>query len=448
MNTLSPMNAPMQGPLPTASPEASARISKVLVVDDSVDIVNVLTLQLKRQGYQVASADCGEEALRRVTADPPDLVLMDVSMPGMDGMETCRRLKADPAVAHIPVVLLTCHDSDQAVAAGLDAGADDYVTKPCSRLVLAARVRSALRIKRSRDKVAEINRELAEELARRKRVEMELVQAQKLEAIGRLAAGIAHEINTPAQYVGDNIRFVEEALGELEGLLATIEELATGAREGIPPTALLAGIETKATDADIPFLRREVPRALQHSREGIEQIAGIVRAMKEFSHPGSEEKRYTDINHAIENTITVAHSQWKYVAELATDLDRSLPPVPCVAVAMNQVILNLVVNAAEAIAEQVGDGSRGKGRITVRTRRDGDWVEIQVADTGAGIPEAIRSSIFEPFFTTKELGRGTGQGLAIAHTNVVQKHGGSITVQSEVGRGTTFVVRLPLDVPP
>ncbi|MBI3300896.1 MAG: HAMP domain-containing histidine kinase [Deltaproteobacteria bacterium] len=170
----------------------------------------------------------------------------------------------------------------------------------------------------------------------------------------------------------------------------------------------------------------------------------IVRAMKEFSHPGSEEKVETDLNRAIETTITVARNEWKYVAELATDLDSSLPPVPCLPGEFNQVILNLIINAAHAIAVVVSEGSTSKGTITVSTRHDGDWAEIRVSDTGTGIPEAIRAKIFAPFFTTKEVGKGTGQGLAIAHSVIVDKHKGTIGFETEVGRGTTFIIRLPL----
>jgi len=167
--------------------------------------------------------------------------------------------------------------------------------------------------------------------------------------------------------------------------------------------------------------------------------------MKEFSHPGSDEKTPTDLNKAIENTVTVARNEWKYVADLATDFDETLPPVLCLPGEINQVILNMIVNASHAIADVVGDGANGKGNITIRTRKMKEWAEIAIEDTGAGIPEEIRQRIFDPFFTTKEVGKGTGQGLSIAHNVVVEKHGGSIDVASEPGKGTTFTIRLPLE---
>jgi signal transduction histidine kinase len=166
--------------------------------------------------------------------------------------------------------------------------------------------------------------------------------------------------------------------------------------------------------------------------------------MKEFSHPGSEEKKSIDINKAIETTITVARNEWKYVADVETQLDLGLPLVLCHAGEFNQVILNLLINAAQAIAQAVGDGSQGKGKIVISTARDQDWVEISISDTGAGIPEAVRSRVFEPFFTTKAVGKGTGQGLALAHTAIVRRHGGKIWFDSELGKGTTFYIRMPL----
>jgi signal transduction histidine kinase len=167
--------------------------------------------------------------------------------------------------------------------------------------------------------------------------------------------------------------------------------------------------------------------------------------MKDFSHPGTKEKIPLDLNHAIESTITVARSEWKYVANLETEFDRSLPLISCEPGGFNQVILNLIVNAAHAIADVVGKESSERGKIKVQTRNCGDWVEIRIQDTGSGIPEEVRSRIFDPFFTTKEIGKGTGQGLAIARSVIVDKHDGSIHFETEEGKGTTFIIRLPCD---
>ncbi len=282
------------------------------------------------------------------------------------------------------------------------------------------------------------------DLTERKQLEDQLRQAQKLESIGQLAAGIAHEINTPIQYVGDNTKFLRDAFRSLDTLFQAYDRLLDAARENSVTAELLTGVDDAAVGTDLAFLRDEIPRAIQQSLEGVGQVAQIIRAMKEFSHPGPLERTPADLNRALESTALVCRNEWKYVADLETDFDPDLPPVPCLPGDINQVALNLIVNAAHAIADAMRPNG-AKGIITVSTRRDGNWAEIRVRDTGTGIPEKIRGRVFDPFFTTKEVGRGTGQGLAIAHSVIVQKHGGRISFETEMGMGTTFVVRLPLE---
>ncbi len=265
----------------------------------------------------------------------------------------------------------------------------------------------------------------------------QLASARKLESIGQLAAGIAHEVNTPAQYVGDNLRFLQDSFTELDALLARLEAI----RDAPDPRAALA---SAMAGTELDFLRAEIPGALAQSIEGIDRVSHIVKAMKEFSHP-AEDKTPVDLNRAIASTITVATNEWKYVADVETDFDADLPLVSCLPGEFNQVVLNMLVNAAHAIGDVVGDGARGKGTIRVATRRVGEMAEIRIGDTGGGIPEAIRERIFDPFFTTKEVGKGTGQGLSIAFDVIVNKHGGRIDVESTVGEGTTFIIRLPLE---
>ncbi|WP_089941703.1 hybrid sensor histidine kinase/response regulator [Candidatus Entotheonella palauensis] len=288
---------------------------------------------------------------------------------------------------------------------------------------------------------------LGQDITDRRLLESQLAQAQKLEAIGQLAAGIAHEINTPTQYVSDNTRFLQEAFHDLATLMNQYEAVCQAAQHDALTDAHLSAVEALATDIDAPYLRDEIPLAIQQSLEGLERVATIVRAMKDFSHPGGEEKVSTDLNKAIESTITVARNEWKYVADMVVDFDPDLPDVPCLIGDINQVILNIMVNAAHAIGDLVQAGNLSKGTITVKTRRVDDAVEIRIKDTGGGIPEAIQNKIFDPFFTTKEVGRGTGQGLAIAHGVVVEKHHGTISFETEIGRGSTFIIRLPLHPP-
>ncbi|MBZ5495707.1 MAG: PAS domain S-box protein [Acidobacteriia bacterium] len=279
----------------------------------------------------------------------------------------------------------------------------------------------------------------------RDRMEVMLRQSQKLESVGQLAAGIAHEINTPTQYVGDNTRFLKDAFGDLQSALQAYWGLLAACKEGNVTPELVQEVESGVQAADVEYLSEEIPKAIGQTLEGVDRVATIVRAMKDFSHPGTREKTPTNIHKAIESTLIVCRHEYKYVAEVVTDFDSSMPLVPCFPGDFNQVILNLVINAAHAIADRLGSEPQSKGKITVKTVRDGNGAEIRVSDTGTGIPESARPRIFDPFFTTKEVGKGTGQGLAICHAVVVGKHGGMITFETEIGKGTTFIVRLPLD---
>jgi signal transduction histidine kinase len=271
----------------------------------------------------------------------------------------------------------------------------------------------------------------------RRLMELQLQQAQKLESIGQLAAGIAHEINTPTQYIGDNTIFLRGAFEDLWRLLGLLRLQLEGS--GQPEQIELA---RQALDqADLGFLEAEIPRAINASLEGIRRVSNIVSAMKDFSHPGGSLKLPTDLNRAIESTVLVCQNEWKYVANLDLDLDPQLAPVPCFPDQFNQVILNLIINAAHAIGEAP---QAGKGLIKITTRSLPGFAQISVADSGNGIPEAIRSRIFDPFFTTKPVGRGTGQGLAIAHAVIVDQHGGTIDLDSIAGKGATFILRLPV----
>jgi len=269
-------------------------------------------------------------------------------------------------------------------------------------------------------------------------------QSQKMRTIGQLAAGIAHEINTPVQYVGDNIHFLKDAFDGIAAVLHRGADLLAVARKGQPTREAALRLEAESARADLDYLMAEIPEAFRHALEGVERISRIVRAIKEFAHPGREEMSVADLNAIIETTITVARNEWKYVADLVTDFDRRLPPLRCYPAEINQVILNLIINAAHAIEDVIQQGRMAKGIITITTRLRDSWAEIQIGDNGGGIPEDIRPRIFDPFFTTKEIGRGTGQGLAICYPVIVEKHSGRITFESEVGEGTTFTINLPL----
>lgn len=284
---------------------------------------------------------------------------------------------------------------------------------------------------------------LEQEMEDRRTLESQLVQAQKLESIGQLAAGIAHEINTPAQYVGDNTRFLRN---EFESLLRVIDHYSSQLDASAPASdwqERQTAIRGVLDEVDYDFLRTEVPQALSQSLEGIERITQIVKAMKDFSHPGSDHKEPADINKAIESTTTVCANRWKYIADLELNLDPTMPPVPCLLGEFNQVILNIVVNAADAI-DALRTGTEQRGLIRIETSHDDGHAEIRISDNGGGMPESVRQKIFDPFFTTKEVGKGTGQGLSICRDVVARKHQGEIHCESQQGVGTTFRIRLPL----
>jgi PAS domain S-box-containing protein len=286
---------------------------------------------------------------------------------------------------------------------------------------------------------------MCEDITERILLRTQLLQAQKLESVGQLAAGVAHEINTPTQYIGDNVRFIKDAFLDLKSLLASYEHLLLSAKNDTLTSETIKDIEEALKRYDAGYLLEEIPKAVDQTLEGVARVSTIVSAMKEFSHPGTKEKIPLDLNHAIDSTITVARNEWKYVAEVETEFDTSLPPIPCLPGEFNQVILNLIINATHAIGDANRKGGLEKGKIKVQTLNCPGWAEIRIQDSGSGIPVQIRNRIFDPFFTTKEIGKGTGQGLAIARSVVVDKHGGSIHFETEEGKGTTFIVRLPLD---
>lgn len=281
------------------------------------------------------------------------------------------------------------------------------------------------------------------DLANAKHLEAELRQAQKLESVGRLASGIAHELNTPLQFVGDSIAFVRDGAGDLLQVLRAWEGLARAAAAGGASPDELTRTEQLAEAIDLPYLAEQVPLALARCADGVERMSTLVRAMKEFAHPDEKEKVPSDLNRAIATTLTIARNEYKYVAELDTDYG-DLPPVSCHVSELNQAVLNLVVNAAHAIADVV-QGTGTKGRIRVATSIEGRSVLIRVSDTGSGVPEPIRGRIFDPFFTTKEVGRGTGLGLSIVRSVVCDKHGGQVLLETQPGQGSTFTLVLPLD---
>jgi len=429
--------------------------------------------------FELEFACQGEEALECVkqaclAGRPYALAFIDIRMPpGWDGVETIAHLW--PVDPELQIVICSAYSDYTWSEMTAKLGQSDrliILRKPFDNIEVAQIAETLahkwqlqlnsrhrlqelelLATKRNADLTSAVSA-LRSEIEERKRaetqrqiMEIQLRQALKLEAIGQLAAGIAHEINTPAQYVGDNVRFLQESHRQIATVLDSHRAILRAFRASALDDRIIADAEKTLLDADIDYVSQQVPAAIQETLEGVDRITKIVRAMKDFSHPGSSEKTLADINKAIETTVTVARNEWKYVADLKLDLDPGLPLICCFLGEFNQTILNLVINAAHAIGDVLKMTPLAKGTITVRTRRDADSVCISVQDTGTGIPEQYRPRIFEPFFTTKEVGKGSGQGLTIAYACIVKQHGGSIRFDTQTGRGTTFFLTLPISAP-
>ena len=413
--------------------------------------------------YEVVLASQGQEALELVTAAmaaerPFALAFVDMRMPpGWDGVETIERIwRVDP---HIQIVICSAYSdtSWNDVRARVGTTESLLILKKPFDTIEAVQSAHALTTKwtmarqlrahiddlessvasRTRDLQA-ANEQLAEQMQQRARMELELRLSQKLEAVGQLAAGIAHEINTPIQYVGDNLSFLAESVSDLVAATTAMRDKARACRTDAN-AELVDEISRIADSADLEFLSTGIPKSLESITGGVGRIARIVSAMKELAHPGPRDATAVDLTRALGNALEVTASAYRLVADVVTDFAPT-PPIVCFGSELNQVFLNLIVNAAQAMEERPGQ----RGKLGVSTRVDGTDVVVSISDTGAGIPEANRSRIFDAFFTTKEVGRGTGQGLAISHSIVVDRHGGSLTFDSTVGVGTTFAVRIPI----
>jgi signal transduction histidine kinase len=417
-------------------------------------------------GFELASAYQGRDALAMVIAArdagcPFALAFVDMRMPpGWDGLETIERIwQVDP---ELQIVICSAYSDYSWPQIQARLGTRDallIIKKPFDtveilqvahamtakwNLARLARARmddleAAVRARTS--ELEDANARLAAEIALRDKYETELRLAQKLEAVGQLAAGIAHEINTPIQYVGDSLQFIRE--GAL-GLVEMGRHLGASA-QNLGASELATQVQIEIDSIDLPYLAEEFPNALDNVQQGVARIASIVRAMKELTHPGTRETAQTDINRALDNALKVTANAYKYLADVEVDF-APLPKVTCFPNDLGQVFLNIIVNAAQAMEDR-HDAGAPRGKLRLATRVDGGFAVVSISDTGGGIPETIRDRIFEAFFTTKEVGRGTGQGLAIARSIVVDRHGGTLTFDSRVGEGTTFYIRIPIDGP-
>ncbi|GJM20997.1 MAG: hypothetical protein DHS20C15_09120 [Planctomycetota bacterium] len=403
---------------------------QLLLIEDNRGDARLLAELLRgaRTRFEVTTCGSLAEAFASEAGESCDLVLADLGLPDSDGLDTffaCRAHWIDT-----PIVVLSGLGDELVAEDAVRAGAQDYLVKGEIDGQLLQR---ALHYAIDRHGAAEERRAFTRELE----------ASRKLEAVGQLAAGVAHEINTPVHYVTDNLRFVQHGMRRVGDLLDT---LTVCLRAGQPLDG--DALNRLVAEADLDYLREELPRCLEQSLQGLGQIARISGAMGELAHPGvgpDLEFVPTDLNRILEGVIAVAACEWRGITELSTSLDPALPAVACLPGELNQAFLNLLVNASQAV-ELHHNAAREEGSARVHLSSvclNDDWVEVRVEDTGPGVPDRLKSKIFEPFFTTKQVGAGTGQGLAIAHRVVVSRHGGTIHVEDAERGGAVFCVRLP-----
>ncbi|MFK7997900.1 MAG: response regulator [Granulosicoccus sp.] len=461
------------------------RQPQILFVDDERAIVNSLRRMFRSSNYKVHVACSGAEGIELLEKNDIDLVVSDMRMPEMDGA-TLLSTVAERWPRTERMLLTGYSEMSSAIEAINQGRISRYLTKPWDDCEILTCVEQALQNKRlveekerlerltvkqnkellelnenleekvalrtreieaaqseireQAEKLLESNSSLEHEMSERQRFEVELRHAQKLEVVGQMAAGIAHEINTPIQFVGDSLMFLNNAFSDLK-IVASVSQSCLEVLKDDQETHKT--LQEALKNADIEYLVDRVPKALDRARNGLERVSNIVKAMNEFSHPDQREMSIADLNSAVESTLVVAANEYKYSATLNTEL-QELPPVHCHIGNINQVLLNLIINAAHAIIDQHGP-SVTDGMITVKSWVEGENVVVSVTDNGSGIPVPVQNRIFDPFFTTKEIGKGTGQGLSISHKIVVENHGGKLHFDTEPGVGTTFYLTLPID---
>jgi len=408
----------------------------VLLVDDDIDNLELLG-NLLQTHYEVLAAPSGERALQIAASQPkPDLILLDVMMPGMDGYAVLGHLRENRLTRDIPVIFVTGLDSIEDEERSLALGAVDYITKPYRSPIILARVHTQLELKQARDRLTNQNVILEAELVRRlqeiQQAQGQLLQSEKMAAIGQLAAGITHEINNPVGFVASNLGSLDTYLRDIFALLDAYAELEEACQTD---AAALLKVRDLKQQKEIAFVREDIAQLIAESRQGLVRVIKIVSDLKNFSRAESNDWRRVNLQEGLDTTLNIVWNEIKYHCTLHKEYGE-IPEVYCIASQINQVLLNLLVNAAQAIP--------GKGEITIRSGQVGNEVFIAIADTGTGIPAEVLPRLFEPFFTTKPVGKGAGLGLSIAY-GIVHKHGGRIEVDSTVGKGTTFTVWLPIE---
>ncbi|MFB2919380.1 sensor histidine kinase [Aerosakkonema funiforme] len=424
-------------------------MSKILVVEDDSATRLLLKRDLQLEGYEVTVAKNGEEGLQQAVKIRPALILCDWMMPLMDGVEVCRRVKATPELSSTFFILLTARDSIADRVLGLDAGADDFVSKPIEPNELLARVRAGLRVHQYQQQLSEANQQLSQTLQDLQQTQAQLVQSEKMSSLGQMVAGIAHAINNPITFISGNLDYTKNSFNDLIELIHLYQKYYPQ-----PEQEINLAIE----NMDWEFLKTDIPKSLDSMKVGASRIRDLVVSLKSFSRLDEAEIKQVDIHADIDNALLLLEhrlsgetsdnlytdetSKIKVIKEYGT-----LPLVECYAAQLNQVFFNIITNAIDAIEELALSETSlilRKGQISIRTKLlDENWVEIAISDNGEGITPEVVQQIFNPFFTTKPVDKGNGLGLAIAYSIVVDKHKGLLECRSSKGEGTEFLIKIP-----
>ncbi len=421
----------------------------ILVVDDTPANLEVLSEALSDAGFEVAIATDGELAISQAELSFPSLILLDVMMPGIDGFETCRRLKASNITQDIPVIFMTALADSTDKVRGLNLGAVDYVTKPFQEAELIARVKTQLKLhhltQHLEQQVTERTAELTQALQQVQQSQIQLVQSEKMAALGQLVAGVAHEINNPVNFIYGNLDHFEEYTQIFLDFLQLYQKYYPNPVDEI---------QEQAEDVDLEFVQSDAVKMLASMKIGTERIRQIVLSLRNFSRMDEAEFKAVDIHEGIESTLMILQHRLKAQSkhpemQIIRDYDK-LPLVECYPGPLNQVFMNILANAIDALEEanskrtyqQIKDNPN---HITIRTSViNAQSVQIAIADNGPGIPEHIQDRIFDPFFTTKPVGKGTGMGMSISYQIITEKHQGQLKCSSKPGQGTEFVIQIPI----